>query len=88
MERGESERKKREVWARFRAAGWDVALWAELVAGVESIELLDDGGGGVQLAEDDESESETWRRCPGRIRVLGKEGQGGCMMVLARCRIV
>lgn len=88
LDRGESERKKREVWARFRVAGWDVALWAELVAKVDSVELLDDDGGGVQLAEEDDSESETWRRCPGRIRVLGKAGQGGCMMVLARCRIV
>lgn len=93
LERGERERKKREVCARFRVAGWDVALWAELVAAAaeESVELLaddDDGGGGVRLAEEDESESETWRRWLGRFRVLGKVRQGGCMMVLARCRIV
>jgi hypothetical protein len=91
LERGERERKKREVCARFRVAGWDVALWAELVAAAagESVELLvDDDDGGVQLAEEDESESETWRRWLGRFRVLGKVRQGGCMMVLARCRIV
>lgn len=60
LERGESERKKREVWARFRVAGWDdVVLLAELVAAVESVELLVDDDGGVQLAEEDESESDT-----------------------------
>ena len=41
-------------------AGCDVVLLAELVAAVESVEPLDDDdGGGVQLAEDDESESDT-----------------------------
>lgn len=90
LDKGDRERKKSDDWARFRptwvelgvapaAADNCAELLLLLLLLVAAVPLA-----GVQLAG--ESESETWRRWPGRSRALGRAGQCACAMVDARWR--